>query len=116
MADTGVIDLDTVVMVEKRGRGHPRESKNKPKEASMAISSSSAPMKWHPGRPLGSKNKPKPSASLANQPLDATAARHNAPPPPSVNIFSFFAFARAQCREQLRVPLKFTEFMDGRIW
>jgi hypothetical protein len=30
--------------------------------------------------------------------LDATAARHN-PPPPSGNIFSFFAFAGAQCYE-----------------
>jgi hypothetical protein len=66
-----------------------------------------------PGRPLGSKNKPKPSASLANKPLDAPAARHNTPPPSSSNIFSFFAFVDAQCREQQRVPLKFTEFMDG---
>jgi hypothetical protein len=29
-------------------------------------------------------------------------------------VFSFFAIAGAQCREQQRVPLKFTEFMDGR--
>jgi hypothetical protein len=113
MADTGIIDLDTGVVVEKRGRGRPRGSKNKPKEASTAISSSSAPVKWCPGRPLGSKNKPKPSASLATKSLDAAAARHNAPPPSSGNIFSFFAFAGAQCREQQRVPLKFTEFMDG---
>jgi hypothetical protein len=26
----------------------------------------------------------------------------------------FFAIAGAQCREQQRVPLKFTQFMDGR--
>jgi hypothetical protein len=26
----------------------------------------------------------------------------------------FFATAGAQCREQQRVPLKFTQFMDGR--
>jgi hypothetical protein len=29
-------------------------------------------------------------------------------------FFSFFTFAGAQCREQQRVPLKFTEFMDGK--
>jgi hypothetical protein len=60
MADTGVIDLDTGVVVEKRGRVRPRSSKNKPKEASMAISSSSATVKRLPGHPLGSKNKPNP--------------------------------------------------------
>jgi hypothetical protein len=114
MADTGVIDLETGVVVEKRGRGRPCGSKNKPKEASMVISSSSVRVKRRPDRPLGSKNKPKSSTSLASKPLDTTAARQNNPPPPSVNIFSFFAFARAQYREQQRVPLKFTEFMDGR--
>jgi hypothetical protein len=113
MADTIVIDLDTGAMVGKRGHGHPHGSKNKPKEASMMVSSSSAPVKWCPGRPLGSKNKPKPSASLANKPLDATAACHNTPPPSSGNMFSSFAFAGAQYREQQRVPLKFIEFMDG---
>jgi hypothetical protein len=29
------------------------------------------------------------------------------------NLFSFFAFAGAQCHEQQRLPLKFAEFMDG---
>jgi hypothetical protein len=62
---------------------------------------------------LGSKNKPKPSASPANESLDANAARRNTPPPSSGNIFSFFAFAGAQYHEQKRVPLKFTQFMDG---
>jgi hypothetical protein len=42
MDDTSVIDINTGVVVEKRGHGHPRGSKNKPKEASMAISSSYA--------------------------------------------------------------------------
>jgi hypothetical protein len=28
-------------------------------------------------------------------------------------MFSFFAFAGAQCREHQRLPLKFAEFMDG---
>jgi hypothetical protein len=79
----------------------------------MAVSSSSAPVKRCLGRPLGSKNKPKPSAPLTNEPLDATAARRNTPPPFSGNTISFFAFAGAQCREQHRVLLKFTQFMDG---
>jgi hypothetical protein len=114
MADTGVIDLDTGAMVEKHGHGRPRGSKNKPKGASTTISSSFAPVKQHPSHPLGSKNKPKTSDSLANKPLDATIACHNTPHHSSGNIFSFFAFAGAQCREQQRVPLKFTEFMDGK--
>jgi hypothetical protein len=74
----------------------PRGSKNKPKDASL-VASSSASTKQRPGRPLGSKNKPK--ASTAVTP-GASAAPRNASPPP-------------QCREQQRVPLKFTKFMDG---
>jgi hypothetical protein len=109
----GVIDLDTGAVVEKRGCGHPRGSKNKPKDVSMVASSSSAPIKRCPGRLLGSKNKPKPSTSLANQSVDANAARHNASPPPPINVFSFFSIAGTQYREQQRVPLKFTQFMDG---
>jgi hypothetical protein len=31
----------------------------------------------------------------------------------SGHLFSFFSFAGAQCREQQRLPAKFTEFMDG---
>jgi hypothetical protein len=107
------MDLDTGVMVKKHGCGCPRRSKNKPKESAMAGSSSSAPVKRCPGRPLGSKNKPKLSASLATKPLDVAVVRHNAPLPSSGNIYFFIAFAGAQCREQQSVPLKFTEFMDG---
>jgi hypothetical protein len=115
MVDVGVIDLDTGVVVEKRGRGRPCGSKNRPKDVSMMVSSSSAPMKRCPGHPLGSKNKPKPSSSPALRSVDAHAARRNAsPPPPPVNLFSFFVIAGAQCREQQCVPLKFTQFMDGR--
>jgi hypothetical protein len=113
MADTEVVDLDAGVVVEKHGCGRPRGSKNKSKVASMVVSSSSAPVKWHPGRPLGSKNKPKSSAPPANKLLDANVAHRNTPPPSAGNIFSFFACAGAQCREQQRVPLKFTQFMDG---
>jgi hypothetical protein len=80
MADTGVIDLDAGIMVEKHGRGHPRGSKNKPKVATMAVSSS-APVKWRPGHPLGSKNKSKSSTCQVHEPLDVSAAHLNPPPP-----------------------------------
>jgi hypothetical protein len=60
---------------------------------------------------VGSKNKPKVSASA----LGPSAPPHNAsPPPPLPKIYSFFCIVGAQCREIQRVPLKFTNFMDGR--
>jgi hypothetical protein len=110
MADAGAANLDTGVMMEKRGCGHPRGSKNKPKDASL-VASSFASAKRRPGRPLGSKNKPKASASVVPS---ASVAPRNASPPPPIKIYSFFCIAGAQCREQQRVPLKFTKFMDGR--
>jgi hypothetical protein len=55
MADAGVVDLDTGALMEKRGRGRPHGSKNKPKDASL-VGSSSASMKRRPGRPLGSRH------------------------------------------------------------
>jgi hypothetical protein len=110
MADTSAANLDTSVLMEKWGCGRPRGSKNKPKDASL-VASSSASAKRRPGRPLGSKNKPKASAAIAP---GASAAPRNASPPPPVKIYSFFCIAGAQCREQQRVPLKFTKFMDGR--
>jgi hypothetical protein len=99
-ADTGVIDLDTGAVVEKHGCGRPRGSKNKPKDASMAVLSSSAPVKRRPGRPLGTKNKLKPSADFASRSVDANTARHSTPSPPPINVFSFFAIAGAKCHEQ----------------
>jgi hypothetical protein len=114
MADASVIDLDTGAVVEKHGRGHPRGSKNNLKDVSMVALSSSASIKRRLGSPLGSKNNAKLSTSLANRSMDANASRHSASPPPPVNVFSFFAIDGAQCREQQRVPLKFTQFMDGR--
>jgi hypothetical protein len=90
MADTGVIDLDAGTVMEKRGHGHPRGSKNKPKGLSMVASSSAMPMKRRPDHPLGSKNKPKPSSSVACQVVDASTAPCNASPPPPINLFSFF--------------------------
>jgi hypothetical protein len=113
MADAGVIDLDTSAVVEKHGRGRPHGSKNKPKDVSFVVSSSSMLIKRRLSHPLGSNNKPEPSSSLANRSVDANAACHNAYPPPPVNLFSFFAIAGAQCREQQHVPLKCTQFMDG---
>jgi hypothetical protein len=111
MADAGVVNLDTGALMEKRGRGHPCSSKNTPKDASL-VASSSASAKWHPGCPLGSKNKPKVSAAIA--PGASAAPRNASPPPPPVKIYSFFCIAGAQCREQQRVLLKFSNFMDGR--
>jgi hypothetical protein len=112
MADTRVVDLDADVMVEKHGRGRPSGSKNNPKVISMAASSS-ALIKRRPGRPLGSKNKPRSSTPQINEPLDVSAAHLNPSPPSTGTVFSFFALAGAQCREQQRMPLKFIEFMDG---
>jgi hypothetical protein len=110
MADAGGANLNTGVLMEKRGRGRPCGSKNKPKDASL-VASSSASAKRRPGRPLGSKNKPKVSAAATPS---SSAAPRDASPPPSAKIYSFFCIAGAQCREQQRVPLKFTKFMDGR--
>jgi hypothetical protein len=112
MADAGVVDPDACVMVEKRGCGRPCGSKNKSKSDFM-VGSSSAPVKWRRGRPVGSKNKPRSSASPSNQSLDANFAHRNALPPSAGSVFFVFAIAGAECREQQRVPLKFTEFMDG---
>jgi hypothetical protein len=50
-----VINLEDAIVVEKRRRGRPRWSKNKPK-ASAVDASSSTPAKHRHGRPLGSKN------------------------------------------------------------
>jgi hypothetical protein len=94
MADAGGANLDAGVQMEKRGRGRPRGSKNKPKDPST-VASSSASMKRHPGRPVGSKNKPKVSAAAPGP----SAAPHDASPPPSPKIHSFFCIADAQCRE-----------------
>jgi hypothetical protein len=115
MADTGVINQEDGVVVEKHGRGRPRGSKNNPKASAMQISSSTLAKRCR-GRPLGSKNKVKTSATPTNtsKHLDVSLAQPNPPPPPTGALFSFFALAGAQCREQQRLPLKFTEFMDGR--
>jgi hypothetical protein len=66
-------------------------------------------VKRRPGRPPDSKNKPKVTG----------AAPGPSAPPPSVSsaspkIYSFFYIAGPQYREIQRLPLKFTQFMDGR--
>jgi hypothetical protein len=95
MADADASNLDTGVLMEKRGCSRPHGSKNKPKDAFLVASSSASAMR-HPGCPLGSKNKPKASAAVAP---GASAAPRNASPPPPAKIYSFFCIAGAQCRE-----------------
>jgi hypothetical protein len=58
MADASGSCLNLGAPVEKRGRGHPRGSKNKASIDAL-VASSAALVKRHPGRPAGSKNKPK---------------------------------------------------------
>jgi hypothetical protein len=108
MADAGGSHLNIGARVEKRGRGHPRGSKNKSKDPAV-VASSSVPVKRRPGRPVGSKNKPRVSTAAPGP----SALPHNVSPPPPPKIYSFFCIADAQCREIQRVPLKFTKFMDG---
>jgi hypothetical protein len=109
MADAGGSHLNISAQVEKRGRDHPRGNKNKSKDPAM-VASPSVLVKRRPGRPVGSNNKPK---VFATAPGPSTPPR-NASPPPSPKIYSFFCIIGAQCREIQQVPLKFTEFMDGR--
>jgi hypothetical protein len=107
------IDLDkTPAVVENQGRGHPRGSKNKVK-ATIASSLSTVPGKRRRGRPLGSKNK-KPSVAAvgASTTIDLGLAQLSLPQRSPGNVFWFFAFANAQCREHQRLSLKFAEFMD----
>jgi hypothetical protein len=109
MADAGGSHLNIGAQVEMRGRGRPHGSKNKSKDPA-AVASSSMPVMRRPGRPVGSKNKPKVSTTAPGP----SAPPHNASPPPSPKIYSFFCIADGQCREIQWVPLKFTKFIDGR--
>jgi hypothetical protein len=109
MANADGSQLNIGALVAKQGRGRPRSSKNKSKDPAV-VALSSSPVKWHPGRPVGSKNKTKISTTASG----SNAPPHNASPPSSPKIYSFFCIAGAQCREIQRVPLKFTKFIDGR--
>jgi hypothetical protein len=57
MTDVGATSLGNVTIVEKRSRGRPRGSKNKPKSISTVAASSSTLAKRRPDRPLGSRSK-----------------------------------------------------------
>jgi hypothetical protein len=58
MADAGVINLDTGAVMEKQGHDRPHGSKNKPKDASLVASSSSASMKRCPATPWEVRTSP----------------------------------------------------------
>jgi hypothetical protein len=88
MVDAGGVNLDAGVQMEKRGRSHPRGSKNKRKDVAV-VASPSTSMKQRPGRPVGSKNKPKVSAAAPGP----SAAPRNASPPAPPKIYSFFLSA-----------------------
>jgi hypothetical protein len=114
MADTVIVNLDDVpVIIEKRGHGRPRGSKNKSKTV-VAASTSTTPVKRRRGRPLESKNK-KLSVVIvgASTAPNVSLAQPILPPASADNVFCFFVFAGAQCREGQRLPLKSVEFMDG---
>jgi hypothetical protein len=107
MADASESRLNLGALVEKRGRGRPRGSKNKASIDALAASSS-ALVKRRPGRPAGSKNKPQvPSAPSLSTPCASAA-------PALPRLFSFFCIAGPQCHEIQRLPSKFMNFMDGR--
>jgi hypothetical protein len=108
MADANESRLNIGAPVEKRGRGHPRGSKNKTTTAAV-VSSPSALVKRRPGHPAGSKNKLKVSPVAPGPSAPSPDAS-----PSSPRIYSFFCIAHAQCREIQCLPLKFTKFMDGR--
>jgi hypothetical protein len=115
MADVDATNHGDVAKVEKHGRDRSCGSKNKPKSSIAAAASSLTPTKCCPGRPLGSKNK---KSSLTTMDLvdrlDVSVAHPILPSSSSGDLFYFFSFAGAQCHEQQRLPLKFTEFMEGR--
>jgi hypothetical protein len=94
--------------MEKRGRGHPRGSKNRASTDAL-VASSSPLVKRRPDRPAGSKNKPK--VPLAAPGPNAPSDNASSPPP---RLFSFFCIASPQCHEIQRLPSKFMNFMDGR--
>jgi hypothetical protein len=108
MADASDSRLNIDAPMVKRGRGRPRDSKNKTTVAAMGASSSSL-MKRRPGRLAGSKNKPKVPSAIPGPSAPSPGTSSS-----SSRIYSFFCICNAQCREIQRLPLKFTNFMDGR--
>jgi hypothetical protein len=108
MADAAGYRLSLGSPTAPQGRGRPRGSKNKTAPAAVGPSSS-APMKRRPGRPAGSKNKPKVPRAIPGP--SAPPGNTSSPQP---RIYSFFCIAGVQCHEIQRLPLKLTQFMDGR--
>jgi hypothetical protein len=115
MADVSATNQGDFAIAEKCDRGRPCGSKNKPKSSLVVVASSSTPAKHRPSRPLGSKDK-KSAIMTANSAdrLDVSCARPSAPSSSSSDLFSFFYFVGAQCREQQHLPVKFIEIMEGR--
>jgi hypothetical protein len=100
MFDIDATNYSDVATIEKRGRGRPCGSKNKPKSSLAAAASSSTTAKRHPGRPLGSKNK-KLSVTTTDPAhrLDVSVDHPILSSSSSGDLFSFFSFAGAQCRK-----------------
>jgi hypothetical protein len=93
MADANGSRLNLGAPMEKRGRGHPRGSKNKI-ISTAAVASSSALVKRRPGRLAGSKNKPKAPSAVPGSSFSFPDASSSSP-----RIYSFFCICNAQCRE-----------------
>jgi hypothetical protein len=90
------------------------EEKINPKTTATIVSASSALAKHRHGYPLGIRNKkPSPATANATGHMDVSFTHPTLPQSSMENLFSFFVFAGAQCHEQQRLQLKFTEFMDG---
>jgi hypothetical protein len=113
MSDMVMINLDDApIIIEKRGRGYPRGSKNKVKIPAVA-STSTVPVKLYHGRPLGRKNKKSSAAVVVSSAaLDLSLELPVLPQRSSGSTFCFFTFADAQRRERQRLPLKFAEYMN----
>jgi hypothetical protein len=108
MADASDSRLNIDAPVVKRGHGRPRGSKNKTTVAAMGASSS-ALVKRRPGRLARSKNKPKVPFAILGPSAPSPGTSSSSP-----RIYSFFCICNAQGREIQRLPLRFTNFMDGR--
>jgi hypothetical protein len=113
MADIGMINLKMSRWWRSMVVAPSRE---KIQAQAISVDASSTPAKHRHGRPLGSKNKVKTSVvpTSADEHLDVSLAQPVLLQSSARNLFSFFAFVGAQCNEPQLLPLKFTEFVEGR--